>query len=169
MPENSLALTDMIAGIALAVSVLSWGYSLFIESRIKKRDDRRAAFDATLGNPFAAKLDLLEPILLQLDVICNSAANATDRADKLSDLQKQDHGSWFMTTSGFISAQDPNTFDIAESELHSYWDQMSDIINDLNIEPDSARVQRLRKAANTLGHRFLTKERSEIQRLRART
>lgn len=161
-----IATTDLIAIGALVVSVFSIWWSSRIEKRIARRDDERAKFDASFGNPFSAKLDLLEPILLKIDVICASASSMTERQQQLSDLQTQDHGTWFLGCVGLLDAHDPNDVDVAVSELHTYWDQMSVYIDDISSVSEPARVRDVRSKMVKWGNRFLTRERNEIHRLR---
>lgn len=156
----------MIASAAVVVSVFSFGHAALIDYRIKKRDDRRAAFDAAVAYPFLAKLDLLEPILLEINVIC-SESDVALRASKLSELQRKEHASWYMVIAGFIEAQDFNSFASAHQATNEYWDKMSEHINDISEEADAASLVRLRKTANSLGQKYITKQRSEIHQRRA--
>ena len=169
MPESGAATpstADIIALVAVAVSIVSWIHAAFIEYRIKKRDDRRAAFDVAVMSPFCAKLDLLEPILLQINVICSERDDA-DRATQLSELQRREHSSWYMVMASFIEAQDANTFAVAHVETNDYWDRMADYINDLSTETDAKRLISLRREANNRGQKYLTRQRSEIYRRRS--
>ncbi|MCD1265533.1 hypothetical protein B5M44_11625 [Shinella sumterensis] len=158
---------DIIAAIALTASFLAWLNTGRIEKRIRKQSDTRAEFDATLMAPYSARLDLLEPILLRIEAIGAAASNAQERAERLSDLQSQEHGPWFMSCVTFLDAHDPNVVDILQSELHTYWDQMSDFINDLSAEPDAARAAGIRRRAGAWGNRFLKTARGEMQHLRS--
>lgn len=165
---STIAMSDFIAIAALATSAFSIWWSSHIENRIAKRDDARAKFDAALGNPFSAKLDLLEPILMKIDVICASASSPGERQEQLSTLQTQDHGTWFFGCVGFLDAHDPNDVDVAQSELHTYWDQMAEYVDAISDAEDPARVKDLRSKMMKWGNRFLTRERNEIHRLRQR-
>lgn len=168
MAEPTVSTADAIASVAIVVSLLTWLYTVFIEHRIKRRDDRRALFDASVGLPFFAKLDLLEPILLQLNVIC-SERDVIVRAKTLSDLQRKDHTAWYMTVTSFLDAQDYNYFGAAHNETNDYWDKMSDIINDLSSEADASKVIHLLKEVNSLGQRYLTRQRTGIHHQRSLT
>lgn len=167
MGEDSSLVADVLALVAIVVSVLSALYTSTIEGRVRKQSDARSAFDATIHAPIEAQLQILTGILQSLSDagMINILA---DRSAALSDLQRGKHQTWYFSMVTCLESIERSKGDQIEEWLNSYWDTMADAINELNIVVDpKSHLLAVRKVVS-IGQGFLASARNGLQAARSK-
>ncbi len=154
-----LSSTDIIAIVAVVVSIFTWFRSRAIEDRIRADSDERAKFDIVLGNPLTSRLEPLENILAAFGRAVLEGRSTTATGVAISQIQKYEHADWYFGVMSVFDAHDEMPCGILRTELDSYWDQASFLIDEIINATTSERAATLVRQLRLLGEGYLGRSR----------
>ena len=129
---NFVPSADTVALIAVLVSAYTWYRSRTIEERIRADSDERTKFDVVLGNPFIARLEVLESILSGIGHVVRTQPHSSEISENLSTIQTHEHSEWYFSLLSLLQNYDAAPATVLESALNEYWDQASFLIDEMS-------------------------------------
>jgi hypothetical protein len=157
---NFVPSTDTVAIIAVLVSAYTWYKSWTIEERIRADSDERTKFDVIFGNPFIARLEVLESISMGIGHVVRTQPDSSKISENLSTIQTHEHSEWFFSLTSLLESYDAAPATALKSALSEYWDQASGLINEMNDAKTPARAMSIFRLLQSLidGHLGLSRK-----------
>ena len=157
-----LVSSEAIAVLAILVSVGTWFRSRKIEERIRADSDERNKFDIVFGNPFTARMELLESIMPVFGSSITCARSISALRASVSSLQKNEHSNWYFSLDSFLNVHDEGPHRLLNSELNEYWDQSSHLIDQIGNTICMKRAKIQARQLQALGERYLVRSRKHL-------
>ena len=166
-PESStfidyLFSSEVIALIAVGVSIFTWYRSRGIEERIRADADERSKLDVVFGSPFTARVEQLEGPVQDFARCIQTDTAMPSIIAGISQVQKIRHADWYFGVLSLLDSYQGAPSDDLRTALDSYWDRSSHLVDEMSnaISPDRARE--VHRKLQSLADQYLADSRRRL-------
>jgi hypothetical protein len=134
---------NVLAGLALVVSIGSAFRGERVEQRIQNRADKRDSFDKLLLSPLEGHLALLSQIVRRISCAARDNTDLQERGDAISQLQRSELDQWYFEMDSLCRHENDEFLIDIEADMSLLLDNVLNCINELDTATDKNDVDRL--------------------------
>lgn len=161
--ESFLSLADAIALCALAVSVWSARHATGIEKRLRKEDEKKAAFDNWIQNPVDAKLSSLDQCVYKIIVVFGEHPKQKDRIEAVRKIQSTEFNTWFFGFEALCDQRGDQVLGLIKADLIDFLDEFLDQLNAAQAAADDADMGPITRAIIHAQQGFVSQTKANLQ------
>jgi type I site-specific restriction-modification system R (restriction) subunit len=164
--ESFLSLADVISGGALLVSIWSAVHATGIEKRLRRQDEKKAAFDQWIQNPVDAKLSSLDQCVYKFTAACGEHAKQNDRIEAIRKIQATEFDIWFFGFEALCDQQSDEVLGLVKEDLSDFLDEFLEQLNAAQAADDDADMASITRSMIHSEQGFVSRTKANLQSAR---
>lgn len=153
---------EIVALIAIIVSVVTWFQSRAVEERIRADGKECSKFDTVFGTPLTARLGFLEGIITDFGRCIRTATNIVGVPPAISKIQKEEHAEWFFAMDSLLESYHDAPSGNLRTILDDYWENSSFLINEIDNALDLEQAAQVHRRLRLRGDQYLKDSRKTL-------